>query len=218
MNATMDERGGRPATRKTILGAVCAVTVAAAVWAAPAMAADGSFDRTLKVAEPVSIEVRTGSGNIRVTRGDAATVVVHAEMRSGHGWMGGDGDAEERMREIAKNPPIEQDGSTVRVGFTHDNDIYRNISISYEIRVPAQTRVDGQTGSGNFTASGLQLDVTGRTGSGNVRVEDLAGRVEVTTGSGDIEMRNLRGGARAKARGSRAPCARHQAAAAYAWR
>jgi len=181
---------------KAILTAVLAAGVASAAWAAPPNGAEGSFDRTLKVSEPAALEVRTGSGNIRVTHGDSSSVVIHAELRSGHGGWDGDSNAEQRIREIEKNPPIEQEGSTIRIGRTNDNDLYRNISISYEIRVPAQTRLDAKTGSGNFSATGVQLDITGATGSGNVHVEDTNGRVELTAGSGEVELRNARGGAR----------------------
>jgi DUF4097 and DUF4098 domain-containing protein YvlB len=181
---------------KVFLTGILATAVAAAAWAAPRSGAEGSFDRTLKVSEPVSVDVRTGSGNIRVRQGDSSSVVIHAEIRSGHNGWGGDSDAEQRIREIEKNPPIEQDGNSIHIGHTNDNELYRNISISYEIRVPAQTRLDGQTGSGNFTATGVQLEINGRTGSGSVRVEDTAGRVELTAGSGDVELRNARGGAR----------------------
>ena len=181
---------------KAFLTAVLATAVAAAAWAAPRSGAQGSFDRTLKVSEPVSVDVRTGSGNIHVKQGDSSSVVVHAEIRSGHNGWGGDSDAEQRIREIEKNPPIEQDGNTIHIGHTNDSDLYRNISISYEIRVPAQTRLEGQTGSGDFSAAGVQLEISGRTGSGNVRVEDTGGRVELSAGSGDVELRNARGGAR----------------------
>jgi DUF4097 and DUF4098 domain-containing protein YvlB len=178
---------------KALLATVFATAVAAAAWGAP-RAAEGSFDRTLKVSEPVSLDVHTGSGNIHVKQGDSSSVVVHADIRSGHGW--GDSDSEQRIREIEKNPPIEQEGNTIHIGRTRDNDLYRNISISYEIRVPAQTRLDAQTGSGDFSASGVQLELTGRTGSGNIRVEDTAAKVELSAGSGDVELHNARGGAR----------------------
>jgi len=193
MNALPGTRGS--IRNRAVLTAICATAFAAAAWAAPASAADGAFDRTLKVSEPVALDVRTGSGNIRVTRGDSASVVVHADLRSSHGWSG-DGDAEQRIREIEKNPPIEQNGNTIHIGQTHDNDLYRNISISYEIRVPAQTRLEAKSGSGNVTASGLQLDITGKTGSGNVRVEDVGGKAELSAGSGEVELRNARSGAR----------------------
>jgi DUF4097 and DUF4098 domain-containing protein YvlB len=173
-----------------------AVVLAAAAWAAPARAADGSFDRTLKVSEPVSVDVRTGSGNIHVRQGDSSSVVIHAEIRSGHGGWGGDSDAESRIHAIEQNPPIEQDGGTIRIGHTHDSELYRNISISYEIRTPAQTRLEASSGSGEVTATGIQLDVTGHTGSGSIRVEDTGGRVELAAGSGDVQLRNARGGAR----------------------
>jgi len=183
---------------KGILAAVLGAALAAATWAAPSDTR-GSFDRTLKVSEPASVDVRTGSGNIHVTRVDSTSVVIHAEIRSGHGGWSGDSDAGARIHEIETNPPIEQDGNTVRIGHTHDSDLYRNISISYEIKVPAQTRLEGTTGSGDFTASGVQLDISGHTGSGNIRVEDTGGRAELTSGSGDVELRNARGGGRVSA-------------------
>jgi len=192
MNATSAMTG---TITSKILTAMCATALAAAAWAAPVNAADGSFDRTLKVSEPVALDVRTGSGNIRVTRGDSSSVVIHAELHGSTSWGGGS-DTEQRIREIEKNPPIEQDGNTIHIGQTHDSDLYRNISISYEIRVPAQTRLDGHTGSGNFEASGIQLDVTGKTGSGNSRAQDMGGKVELTSGSGNVELRNSLAGAR----------------------
>jgi len=183
---------------KGFLAVALGAALAAAAWASPSDTR-GSFDRTLKVSEPASVDVRTGSGNIHVTRGDSTSVVIHAEIRSGHGDWDGDSDIGARIHEIETNPPIEQDGNTIRIGHTHDSDLYRNISISYEIKVPAQTHLEGTTGSGNFTASGVQLDITGRTGSGNIRVEDTGGRAELSAGSGDVELRNARGGGRMSA-------------------
>ena len=179
---------------KAVGTAVAGAALAAGAWAAPPSEARGSFDRTLKVSEPASVDVRTGSGNITVRRGDSSRVAIHAEIRSGHGDWGGDSDAERRIHEIEQNPPIEQNGNSIHIGQTHDSELYHNISISYEIQVPAQTRLDGQTGSGNFTASGVQLEINGRTGSGNVRVEDAASRVELSAGSGEVELHNGRGG------------------------
>ena len=180
---------------KPFLTAVLVAAAVAAVGAAPARAAEGSFDRTLKVSAPVSLDVRTGSGNIRVRQGDASSVVIHAEIRSGHGDWGAS-DAEARIHEIEQHPPIEQEGNTIHIGHTHDSELYRNISISYEIRTPAQTRLEAQTGSGDLAATGIELEITGRTGSGNIRVEDTGGQAELSAGSGDVQLRNARGGAR----------------------
>lgn len=181
---------------KALFTAILGAAVAAAAWAAPRSDVRGSFDRTLKVSEPASVDVRTGSGNIHVRQGDSSSVAVHAEIRTGHGGGDGDSDAEQRIREIEKNPPIEHDGNTIRIGQTRDSELYRNISISYEIRVPAQTRLEAQTGSGNFSAAGVQLEINGRTGSGNIRVEDAGGKVELSAGSGEVELHNGRGGGR----------------------
>ena len=181
---------------RVLCTAFLGAALAAAAWGTPPSEARGSFDRTLRVSEPASVDVRTGSGNIHVRRGDSTSVVIHAELRSGHGDWGGDSDAERRIREIEKNPPIEQDGNSIHIGQTHDSELYHNISISYEIQVPGQTRLDAQTGSGNFSATGVQLDINGRTGSGNIRVEDTAGRVELSAGSGEVELHSASGGGR----------------------
>ncbi|HXZ18790.1 MAG TPA: DUF4097 family beta strand repeat-containing protein [Candidatus Acidoferrales bacterium] len=192
MNATTSIR------TKGILAAALATAFAAAAWAVPSDSR-GSFDRTLKVSEPASVDVRTSSGNLHVTRGDSASVVIHAEIRAGHGDWDGDSGAEARIRQIEQNPPIEQDGNTIRIGHTHDNDLYHNISISYDIRVPGQTNLEAHTGSGDITASGVQLEISGHSGSGNIRVEDAGARVELTAGSGDVTLRNARGGGRLSA-------------------
>jgi len=190
----------RPGIITRVLGtALLGAAAAAAAWAAPPSEAHGSFDRTLKVSEPVSLDVRTGSGNIRVRRGDSSSVVIHAELRSSRGDWGGDSDTERRIREIEKNPPIEQDENSIHIGQTHDNDLYHNISISYEIQVPGQTRLEAQTGSGNFSATGVQMEINGRTGSGTIRVEDAAGRVDLSAGSGEVELHNARGGGQLRA-------------------
>jgi DUF4097 and DUF4098 domain-containing protein YvlB len=182
---------------KAILTAVFAGVLAATAWAAPPRSsAEGSFDRTLTVSGPVTLDVRTGSGNISVKRGDTGSVVVHGEIRSSHGNWSGGSDVEQRVRAIEKDPPIEQDGNTIRIGRDRDNDLFKNISVSYEIRVPAATRLQASTGSGDVVANGLQLEIEGRTGSGNIRIENTSGRADLTTGSGDIELRGTHGNAR----------------------
>ena len=38
-----------------------------------------------------------------------------------------------RVRRIEANPPIEQNGNSIRIGQMRDDDLYRNVSISYEV-------------------------------------------------------------------------------------
>jgi hypothetical protein len=180
------------------------VAAALALAALPALGAEATFERTLSVSGRVELSVSTGSGNIHITHGAGNQVHIWGKVKSG--WGGSD----ERVREIAANPPIEQTGNIVRIGGHHEN--LHNISIDYEIQAPEDAfldagsgsgdiRVEGvgenakiSTGSGNIHATGLHGGFKVDTGSGDIYVEQTGqGDVRAGTGSGNIELRNLRG-------------------------
>jgi DUF4097 and DUF4098 domain-containing protein YvlB len=161
--------------------------------------AEGSFDRTLKVSGTVDLDVVTGSGNIKVSQGAAGTVHVRGHIKAqSH-------DAESKVRALEANPPVEQSGNTVRIGHVDDPEMRRNVSISYEVEVPAGTRLHAQTGSGDETITGITgplnlntgsgniaatggTDVRANTGSGEIRLASLEGSVVANTGSGNVRI------------------------------
>jgi len=180
-------------------------TAALALAAVPALATEATFERTLKVSGHVDLSVATGSGNIHVTPGSGSQVHIFARVKSN--WGGND----EKVREIAANPPIEQTGDIIRIGARHEN--LHNISIDYEIETPADSYLDASSGSGNVTDDGVgentklttgsgNIHATGlhggfalNTGSGNIFAEQTGeGDVKVQTGSGSIELHDLKGG------------------------
>jgi DUF4097 and DUF4098 domain-containing protein YvlB len=157
-------------------------------------AATGHFERTLQVSGSVDLDVTSGSGNITVHQGGAGSVAISAKIHSSNSsWLFGSGDVEERIRRIEKNPPIEQQGNSIRLGRFEDREITRNISIDYDVTVPASTRVTAQTGSGDQSISGVQLAVNAKAGSGNINVENLGGEAHVSTGSGDVKASSVKG-------------------------
>jgi hypothetical protein len=183
-------------------------TAALGLAALPALASEYPFERTLTVSGQVQLSVATGSGNIHLTRGAGNQIHIWGKVKTN--W----GGSEERAKEIAANPPIEQTGNIVRIGGHHEN--LHNISIDYEIQAPenvlleagsgsGNVTVDGvgenaklSTGSGNIHATGLHGGFSAGTGSGNVYAEQTgSGDVKAETGSGNIELRNLHGGLRA---------------------
>ncbi len=185
-----------------------AATVALALATVPALATEATFDRTLTVSGQVELSVSTGSGNIHLTRGAGNQVHIFGRVKSG--WGGSD----QRVREIAANPPIEQTGNIVRIGMRHEN--LHNISIDYEIQAPENSILEAGSGSGNITVDGVGQNAKISTGSGNIHASGLHGGFTVDTGSGDIfaeqtgegdvkaqtgsgniELRNVRGGLRA---------------------
>jgi len=162
-----------------------ALSFACAAQAA-AQAPEGSFDRTLSVTGAVELTVASGSGSITVAPGAAGTVRVAAKLK-GSSWSGRS-DVEPRIRQIEKNPPIEQQGNVIRIGRFPDSDIARNISISYEITVPADTKLAASTGSGSIGVGALAGPATVKSGSGSVTVGRVGGPVEASTGSGSIKV------------------------------
>jgi DUF4097 and DUF4098 domain-containing protein YvlB len=185
-----------------------AATALLAMAAIPAMATEATFERNLTVSGKVELTVATGSGNIHVTRSSGNQVHIFGKVKSN--W----GVSDDRVREIAANPPIEQTGNIVRIGARHEN--YNHISIDYEIQAPADAYLDAGSGSGNVTDEGVGENTKLNTGSGNVHATDLhggftvgtgsgniyaeqsgEGDVKAQTGSGNIELKNLRGGLRA---------------------
>ena len=195
---------------------VAAVPSVPAIGMAPAMAtATGvmqagvslSFDRTLTVSGTAQLAASTGSGDIHITRGSSNQIRIHGRIH-----VSREG-SEDQARQIAANPPIEQDGDVIRVGQHQEQ--WHGISIDYEIEAPAATVLDAisgsgdivddgvgqnaklQTGSGDIKATSLEGPFTVKTGSGNITAAQTGqGDVVAETGSGDIELKDVHGGFR----------------------
>lgn len=163
--------------------------------AAQTQRARGMFERTLTVDGAVDLSIRTGSGSIDIVTGTADRVQIVGRVSAGSR----DGlDAAERVRRVETAPPIEQAGNVIRIGDTHDDPRYRNVSISYELRVPSNTRVNAQTGSGSQSIGSVNGAVRAQTGSGSIRIERTGGSLYAQTGSGNIQADSVGGEVRAQ--------------------
>ncbi len=176
--------------------------------AIPAFANEATFERNLTVNGHVELSVSTGAGHIHITHGSGDRVHIVGRVKSN--WGSGD----DKVQEIAKNPPIEQTGNIVRIGQRHEN--YHHITIDYDIEAPANSFLEANsgsgdinddgvgenaklgTGSGGIHATGLQGGFVVNTGSGNIYAEQTSqGDVKAETGSGSIELKGLHGSLRA---------------------
>ena len=77
------------------------MTAALALAALPALAAEATFEKNLTVNGHVELSVNTGSGNIHLTQGSGNTVHIFGRVK-------GHGENEQRVKDIANNPPIDQ--------------------------------------------------------------------------------------------------------------
>jgi DUF4097 and DUF4098 domain-containing protein YvlB len=150
-------------------------------------AADSTFDRTLNVSSAPDLTVSTGSGYIRLRSGSDAQIHIVGHLHTNHGWMSGGGN-DARMQQIVNNPPIVQSGNVITVGERHNNDLYRNITIDYEITLPHNSVIAATTGSGDVEIQDVGASLKAQSGSGSVRAHGVRGGAILGTGSGDIDL------------------------------
>ncbi len=160
-----------------------------------AAAAEGSFQRDLQVTGAVHLDLSTGSGNVEVRTGNASQVQVTGRIRAAE-WFGG--NVEEQIKRLEANPPIQQSGNQIRIGHIDDPELRHNISISYEVVVPAETDLHVQSGSGNQRVDGIRGPLEVSSGSGGLKISAIGDRVRAETGSGDIDIDRVKGNVRAK--------------------
>ncbi|HZU24630.1 MAG TPA: DUF4097 family beta strand repeat-containing protein [Bryobacteraceae bacterium] len=153
-----------------------------------------TFERTLNVSGPVNLDLMTDSGGIEVNRGGSGTVQIHGYLKAAHGWfMGGDGNAEDHIRELERNPPIEQSGNTIRVGYVQRKSLLRGVSMRLVITAPEDTQVRARADSGGIHVTGVRGPVDCKADSGGIEASDIGNEVKAATDSGGIHIRNIHG-------------------------
>ena len=172
-----------------------ALAFPALVLALPAFAAEGSFDRTLQVSGAVNLQIETGSGSITVRTGSSSEVRVLGHIRS-NDWMD---DAEQRVRKLESNPPIQQSGNDIRIGHIDDPELRHDISISYEVVVPRNTELRSTSGSGSQEISSISGSLEANTGSGSLKISSIGSSVRAQSGSGTIDIDGAGGSVQARA-------------------
>jgi Putative adhesin len=150
----------------------------------------GGFEKTLTVSGPVDLEVLTRSGDVTVRAGSSGSIFIRGKIYVSDHWMLGSRDAD--VHEIEQHPPIRQEGNSIHIDYVNT----RNISVDYEISVPADTVVHTRSGSGDQIIEGTRGNVDTQTGSGDVKLANLTGEIRLQTGSGNIRAHHISGGVR----------------------
>jgi hypothetical protein len=195
----------------TIRSHVVGVLLLAATWIAiPAHAQRFAFERTYDVGTSPVIDVSTTRGTINIRVGEPGRIIVTGATTVRLG-LTSPADSVERARTVAANPPIEQSETHLRLRSPANPDDSRAMTVNYDLRVPANTRIMAVSDSGAIEVR----DVTGHvdvrtqssaislmslgsadvdTGSGAVRLDGASGEVRISTSSSGITARDLRGG------------------------
>jgi hypothetical protein len=168
-----------------------AVTVVAYV-PAPAFAQRLPFERTFRLSEPAILDVSTIRGKIDVSVGDPGRVVITGAVTIRTAWDV-PANAADLARSVVDHPPVERDGSTVRLRPPSGAVERRAVTVSYHAQVPPDTQVLAVSESGATSIQGVSGTVSVRTQSGAVNVARLGGRAAVTSGSGSVTIDGVAG-------------------------
>jgi Putative adhesin len=172
-------------TQSSVLGIALAVLLASTL--AVASTPQGTFDKTFQVSGPVDLEVQTRSGDVTIRNGPAGAVSIHGKIFVGDHWLFG--NRHDDVSEIEQHPPLRQEGNSIRIDYVDAHDI----SVDYEITVPAETRIRSHSGSGDQTIEGTRGNIDLQTGSGDVKLARLTGDIHLQTGSGNVRAREISG-------------------------
>jgi putative adhesin len=174
--------------------AMAAMILAAGVLSADA---DGSFDKTVTVSGPVDLDVVTASGGITVLPGRGGSVRVHATLKAQHGWFDFN-DAEAHIRELERNPPVEQTGNRIRIGYVHGRDLLRGVSMRLEIYTPVDSQLRAHADSGGIHVQGIRGPADCHTDSGGIEVREVGSEVRASADSGGIHLGHIGGAVTAR--------------------
>ena len=162
-------------------------------FALPVVASESAnFDKTFSVTAPVRIEISNGSGNVEIRGSKDGTVHVHGKVSPG-GWSFFGGGAK-NVEEVAANPPLEQSGSTIRIG--KNSSWLKNVTIDYQVEVPHDTEIDAGVASGGITIDNVKGPVKASSASGYVHVYRVERDTQLNAASGSIDTSGIGGSLR----------------------
>lgn len=157
-----------------------------------AIAQEFRFERTFDAAALSTLDVSTQRGRIEIVAGEAARIVVTGAATVRVGWNV-PADAVDIARRVAADPPIERDGSTLRLHRPADGASQRAVTVSYRVQVPPNIEVRTSSDSGATSVRGIGGAVYVKTQSAAIDLDGLAGTATVATGSGAIDAAGLKG-------------------------
>jgi hypothetical protein len=151
-----------------------------------AQGAEQTFTRTINLRDQLNLAVVSGAGDIRISQGPAGRLRITGHVRA-NDWHATD----DRLRDIAANPPIQNDRSMVRLGSAEE---LTHVIIDYDIEAPADSIIQASSGVGNIIDDGVGQSARFNTASGDIHATGLRGTIDASTKAGDIEVEQIGGG------------------------
>jgi DUF4097 and DUF4098 domain-containing protein YvlB len=141
---------------------------------------------TFQTPGPVRLDVRLGSGEVRLETSDTAETTVTLEPLR-------DNDASVAAVQEAR---VEQRGDEILVDVRDRRRGFRGADVLVEIHCPEESSVRAKTGSADIEGRGRFGSVEVESGSGDVQFSDVSGDAEINAASGDVQIARIGGQAR----------------------
>ena len=145
-----------------------------------AQAGEQSFTQTIKLKEKLDLAIVAGAGTVRISQGPEGRLTITGHVRA-NDWRPSD----DRLRDIAANPPIEREGNTVRIGSAPP---MAHAIIDYEIEAPADSVIEASAGIGDIADDGAGTSLHLSTGSGSIHASGITGSIDASSKEGDIDL------------------------------
>jgi hypothetical protein len=142
-----------------------------------------TFTKTIKLRDRLDLAIVSGAGNIQISEGPAGVLRITGHVKA-NDWH----PTDDRLRDIAARPPIQQTGNMVRVGSAEE---LPHIIIDYEIEAPPDSVIQAASGVGDIFDDGVGLSARFNTGSGSIHATGVRGSVDVSSKEGDIEVEQM---------------------------
>jgi hypothetical protein len=167
------------------------VAIALQVAGSPALAQRLPFQKSFDAAGVTTLDVSTIRGKINVVSGETDRIQIGGAVTIRIGIDVPENPLEIAQR-IAANPPIERVGDTIRLRPPADARDRKAVTVNYDVRVPANTKILTVSDSGETTLAGLTGAVDVRTQSGAITMQRLGGATMISTGSGAVLVEGTR--------------------------
>ena len=125
---------------------------------------------------PVSFDIRSDVGGITVRVGSSECVQIHAALKAHYGPVDL-ARAEEHIRALEQNPPVEQTGNRIRIGYPKDPSLLKGVSMHLDIEAPQESQIQARTTSGGIRIDGIHGPVQAQTHSGGLEIQAISNDV-----------------------------------------
>jgi hypothetical protein len=137
--------------------------------------------------ESVAAQTQNGDIEFLPLEDDSQTIQVRAVI---HAWAATDDEARQLAESLEILTPLSDDGTQQQFAWNPPDQTGSPVAVevSFEVRLPSDLRIEGQSYNGSLTAKGAHAACAFETTNGHIQVEDSPGDCTLISTNGPIEV------------------------------